>query len=301
MARARRAFAVLTAAAIVAVACSSFDEGGSTAVDGGGTSADANVPAADGSSPTDGAASDVAASSPYAEAVLADEPLAYWRMGKVNGNVVPDESGHANDLTLTGAGHFTVGVPGAIAGDTAVAFDGIGGAGVAAKPGELDFAGDASFTIECWAKASIIDGGDYFQYLVSHVQGSDPAKTENGFILYLRGFIPDATEPLRAAAEYSRPDAGATGLLATHPGPAEWTHYALVVDATKVTLFLNGVAAAFGDRRGQLEPSPGVDFVVATSAREVGKRWFSGAMDEIAVYPSALSSARIAAHHALRQ
>src|SRR5689334_14700774 len=61
-------------------------------------------------------------------AVLEDGPIVYWRMGIGSGSVVPDESGHHNDLLLQGTGH-RFGVAGAIAGDPdgAIGFDGANG------------------------------------------------------------------------------------------------------------------------------------------------------------------------------
>src|SRR6202171_1704290 len=61
----------------------------------------------------------------YRATVLADAPAAYWRMGETSGTTMTDASKNANTGTYAGA--FSVGQPGALAGDkgTAVAFDGL--------------------------------------------------------------------------------------------------------------------------------------------------------------------------------
>src|SRR5262249_47616682 len=67
------------------------------------------------------------ASSTYARMILADGPLAYWRMGALVSGGIVDETGNGNDLSPDGSG-FDLQAPGAIAGDpdTAAGFGGSG-------------------------------------------------------------------------------------------------------------------------------------------------------------------------------
>lgn len=64
------------------------------------------------------------AASAYAEAVAADSPRAYWRLGEASGSVAADTSG--NGLTSSYLNGVTLGVPGVSGdGDAAASFDGV--------------------------------------------------------------------------------------------------------------------------------------------------------------------------------
>src|SRR5579864_3854583 len=63
----------------------------------------------------------------YPAVIAADAPKGYWRLDETSGTTANDSSGKGNALTYGGI--YTLGVPGAIAGDpdTAVQFTGTGG------------------------------------------------------------------------------------------------------------------------------------------------------------------------------
>ena len=67
----------------------------------------------------------------YSSTVLADAPVAYWRLGESAGTAMVDSTANANSGTYQGG--YTLGQPGAIAGDsdTAVTFGGQNGYAVA--------------------------------------------------------------------------------------------------------------------------------------------------------------------------
>src|SRR5689334_8448602 len=71
--------------------------------------------------------------SPYAAAVLADGPRAYYRLGDAQGLLARDATSNANDAEIltTNTGQVTMGMPGALPGDpdTATYFRGEGIAG----------------------------------------------------------------------------------------------------------------------------------------------------------------------------
>jgi hypothetical protein len=93
--------------------------------------------------------------SPYADAVLTDSPIGYWRLGETSGNVAADSS--PNGLAGTYTGGVTLGVGGAINGDpnTAARFDGTNDLVSMGDPasGRLDF-GTADFTVEALLSAA---------------------------------------------------------------------------------------------------------------------------------------------------
>ena len=140
----------------------------------------------------------------YDDEVLQEQPLAYWRMGSAAQGVVPDLSGHGNDLVLQGGGH-RLNEPGALreGDDGAISFDGAASFAIATDARALDFAAGAPFTLECWARRSS-GGQSYFQHLLSNVDGV--AGDRNGYALYLLP-EPDASESARSVFEYDRPAA----------------------------------------------------------------------------------------------
>ena len=138
--------AVLAVAILATCACSLIPldslTGGSVAVppDAGDAGEDAPLPP-----PT-----------PYAQAVLADDPVAYWRLDETRGQVARDFSGHGNDATYIGGVH--AGTAGAIAGDpdTAATFD--GATGYLDGSDRFAFAGSEPFSVEAWVRSASMQG-----------------------------------------------------------------------------------------------------------------------------------------------
>lgn len=93
----------------------------------------------------------------YPDAVMALNPLAYWRMGELPGDALADETDNY-PLTLTGS--HTLGHAGAIANDDDSALYFFGGKATAASP-VLPSATNAPFSIAFWARfpAGPISGG----------------------------------------------------------------------------------------------------------------------------------------------
>jgi hypothetical protein len=93
----------------------------------------------------------------YAEAVRADAPRGYWRLGEASGTLAAEDQHRADGTYLGGV---ILGVPGAPAGDpnTAARFDGGNDKLVVPDPanGSLDF-GTADFTVEAWVKPTASD------------------------------------------------------------------------------------------------------------------------------------------------
>jgi hypothetical protein len=97
--------------------------------------------------------------APYASAVLADHPVAYWRLGEASGTTAIDSSAHLQ----TGAyfNGVSLGQPGALPGDpnTAARFDGVNDHAQFPNP-----VGD-DFTVEAWINttANSLAGSQGFQ------------------------------------------------------------------------------------------------------------------------------------------
>jgi hypothetical protein len=259
--------------------------------DGAPTDANAGAESAAADASADVVGDGGAGASPYRDLVLADTPLAYWRMGIGAGQIVPDETANGNDLSLQGTG-FELGAPGAIVGDSngAVRFDGRTSWGIAEAPDALLFPAAASFTLECWALSEPVDGGSYFHTLAAHA--ADIGTTHVGYSLWL---LPRPVSPdyARANFEWGTFDGG---ISATAPLSASRTfvHYVAVFDGTAARMYVDGTL-------GTVVPVPGgssqrvSSFVVG--ARRPSKDLFAGVIDEVAVYGRALSVTDVVRHH----
>jgi hypothetical protein len=289
------AVGLLGLAAAGALSCSDFSggdapaapEGGAPPSDGG--PGDAAQDARDSAAPLD------AATSAYRAAVLGDGPIGYWRMGSVGGaSDVPDEMG-SSPLYLQGGGHVLA-VPGAIATDDgdnkAIRFDGTTSYASVVDASAFDFANGAPFTIEVWGRRDVPDGGgDTFQNLVGKIADFDPAA--RGYLLYVAPHAENQT-----GGQISTPDA-AVGVFGPLVPAGAWAHYALVFDGNKLTLYINGTAQPSKLVTAKLAVRSG-DLVVGRDPREDNSYW-PGAIDELAIYPKALTLMQLLTHYNLRQ
>jgi hypothetical protein len=231
--------------------------------------------------------------SGYPKAVLSAGPLVYWRMSISSGRVVPDESGHGNDLVLQGTGHG-LRVEGAIAqdDDRAMRFDGAESYAIATDARVLDFAARAPFSLEAWARRET-GGGSYFQHLFSNTAGSPGAR--NGFMLYLLP-EPGGEDNARSAFEYDSVGSE-TGLFGPLPPESVWAYYVAVYDGTNVTLYVDATLA--DTRKIQGIPLARTGTFAVARASNGGLTFFKGALDELAIYARALTLAEISKHYEL--
>ena len=205
----------------------------------------------------------------YAAAILADAPAGYWRMGEASGTTMTDATTNGNDGTY--AGTVKLGQPGALTGDkaTAVAFDGhTAGATVPSSP-SLKV---TRITIELWIKKTSESGygvyvaKDYFELLNNSFNGR----------LELR---------LTASAD---PALVSSATLALNT----WYYVVATYDGNVASLYING----------QLDSAhPAVATPAPTDGPvSIGRRFdgfFNNAvLEEVAIYPTALSAERVAAH-----
>ncbi len=245
----------------------------------------------------------------YESAVLADLPIAYWRLGQ-NGN---DYSG--NGFTLSVNGGVTFGNPGALAGDamTSAHFDGSTGYVTAAIPDPATLPGtQAAITFEFWVNTpqtqaqGLFDtnpSGDLLPGDYRQAPGTDALR---GFNYGYGGFEWNPNQP-----------AVAVGYPAN-----SWTHMAVIYyGAQAINVFANGrlVAAASKAGAGYYEwaalqigfnlfnynlvggynwgiPGSGTPGSAPTRAGFY-KVWFEGYLQEFAVYNYALSFDQITTHY----
>jgi hypothetical protein len=217
----------------------------------------------------------------YSQAVLADSPLAYWRLGEASGTSAADASG--NNRTGSYLNTPTLGAPGALSGDanTAVGFDGTNEYVNVPYSAALN---PAAFTVEAWAY--VTGGQGTFRSLVTSRDYS-PGNAR-GYILYAGN---DNNWQLWTG----------NGSWTVVTGPAvvlnTWTHVVGTYDGSTARLYVNGALAA-SSGAGYLQ-NAARPLRIATGATDLTQPqyYLPGRVDEVAVYGSALSAVRVQAHY----
>ncbi len=277
----RRAVAIGLAGAVCAV-------GGSIALAGPGSA---------GAQTATPAVSCPPASDAYATAVLADSPFAYYRLGESAGPTLCDSSASPSNGTYSASG-LTYGVAGALPSDpaaTAVSADGSTSALIGTGGLGSGVAGDHDFTLEGWFKSNATVQN---QILVAI------GAAGNGNIagLALWPTVCGGNGSDLGLDEYSSSNCWDTTTVGVNLFDQHWHYVAVTYSASahQVTGYVDGVNLG-----AQTPNTTTHSFLLQGSAPFVGN-WvdnavnqpFQGAAEEIALYPSALSGARIAAHYA---
>jgi hypothetical protein len=244
-----------------------------------------------------GALSSLAAGSNYEATILADHPVVYYRLGEPPGTAVAvDTSGNGHAGIY--AGGVTLGLPGALAGDsdTSVAFDGTSGI----VNSGIDLLSPSS-TIEAWIRPTRSQG-------CSNASGCAAgheiiAGTGGSFQLGF-GINPQHVDvwlwPLGGTqySDWRHIEASASIPLNS------WTHVVTTWDnaSKQLNIYINGVLNASTTLPGVVssEQCPalcGGTSYTFTVGSFVGQQWYQGGIDEVAYYNSALPPDRILAHY----
>jgi hypothetical protein len=214
----------------------------------------------------------------YRDQVVADGAVAYWRLDEASGTTAVDVIGGKNG---TISGGVTLGQPGALAdGNQAMRFDGSTGKIVTASPIALPVA----CTLELWIKSAATNAN-------VGVFGNRFTVQDGIVLIALR--TPDG------GSVYGDSYVGGNNVIhgAVLPNFTDgaWHHVAWVMNGSMGTLYLDGVQNA-----QQAQPH-----VALTAPFQLGydtfqNLYFNGFIDEVAIYPTALTAPQIAQHYALR-
>lgn len=212
--------------------------------------------------------------SPYRDAVLADSPVGYWRLAETSGPAV-DVTGNAAGGSYLGG--VTRGVAGALAGDSDLAarFDGTNDYVSVPDNGALD-RGDV-FSYELWIKRGAVQSAT--QRLLH--KGAGVASL--GFGLNNKVvLIPGGTGALTIASS------------TTAITDQTWHHVVATKNGADVHLYVDGVdRTALGTAATLTSNATALNIGRAST----GSAYASGDIDEVAIYPAALSAGRVLAHY----
>jgi hypothetical protein len=227
---------------------------------------------------------------PYARAVLADQPLGYWRLDERSGTVAHDYMAGNNGIYS----HTTLGQPGynLLDSQTVARFGTPSSANSYAGGIAADFAtaGSAAFSIEAWVngKAQSSDCG----LVAKGARGSEQFSLDCGGANYaFRFLVRDASGLAHAASGTLVPD-------------GQWRHLVGVCDQANraVLLYVDGMQAA----QAAITPASGI--LGSTNSLSIGSRQsgtttydlqFVGFMEEVAIYDYPLSATQVQAHYSV--
>jgi hypothetical protein len=274
-------------AAVVAVPAPSVQVGDSATVAASVVAATAAVPAASvgiGAAITATAVAAVAAvptpgvtapTDSYDAEVLADSPLLYWRLGESSGTTAADSSGNGRDGTISGS--YSLGATSLVNVDnTAVDFTD------AVVQDAYDTALNLSTaTYEAWFKADTFSGVIIRRGVA--LAGAIGAQ------------IVASSDPM-VKFEFTTPG-GDVYVVEHSTGWSTGTtyHVALTFDGTTLRAYVN--ATEVGSSATPAGSSSVSNPILMVGATETTAQNFDGVIDEVAIYGTALSAARIEAHY----
>ncbi len=244
---------------------------------GGGSHKSGSVPEAMSGCGTTTAAAPTSARKSYGATVLADGPVAYWRMGETTGTTMADATRNRNNGSYDGG--FTLGQPGPLAGDgsTAIALDGAtGAASVPSSPSlQMNWV-----TIELWINKRT--ESEYGFYVAKNVVGS--GGVGSGWFQLLNNQHTGRLE-FRVTGDVD-PVLVSTATLALNT----WYYVVASYDGIVARLYINGKLDS--TLSAVVSPAQNADPLY------IGRRadgFFNNALlGEVAIYPTALSADRIA-------
>lgn len=217
--------------------------------------------------------------SAYSDRIIADGASHYWRLGEPAGGVALDIIGGATGVI---SGGVTLNQPGALSdGDPAMAFNGTTGQIAAVIP--VSFV--TPFTVEAWVKTQGSTGAGILT--VPFVPGA-------GSALQLSNYTAARIAVLRA--DQSAQDICDGQVVITHN---LWHHVVIVLPGgNTIRCYVNGVQDTLSAQLSQAWSSTPRLLELGFSSW-AGNHW-AGSLDDVAIYPRALSAAEIAEHYALR-
>ena len=213
----------------------------------------------------------------YSSEVLADSPVGYWRLEETSGTTASDSSGNARDGLHVNTP--TLNVAGAYDGSVGVDYNGSSERTTVADHAVFSADATGGLTVEAWVKsgnvsASIVSKGASANYEWDlWIDGS-------GFGQFSVGNL----TTFDALGQVTLGDIN----------DSAWHHVVGVIDNLAVMCYLDGVLVDSDTLSGT--PTAGSAGVFIANRADFAKP-LSGTVDDVAVFPSALSAARILAHY----
>jgi hypothetical protein len=239
------------------------------------------------------------ASKAFADDVLADHPVGYWRFGESSGTTAADSSPHGHDGTYQRGITLGQQLRPLLGDDTGALFD--GATGIVTVPNRTDL-NPTSITIEAIVRW---DGATGVQQRIVEKE-SYATKTNYGLSVQPDGRV---FVELRCNLP-SDHDVTATSTRPVTPAPGG-THVVATYDGQQICIYLDGaldsvtvppVGGTIDPSKAALVNDPEVDLAIGDRMASLvvpagGTRTFKGLIDEVAIYDTALAWDRIHSHY----
>jgi hypothetical protein len=218
----------------------------------------------------------------YSAEVLADSPLAYYRLGDASGTTMTDSSGNGRHGTYFNSP--TLGATGLLLGDSDTAVELSGSLQYMSVPDDNAYDGLSAFTITARIKLTSVTG-------VRMIVSRDDSTTGGGrsFQFRMNG---NKLEFVKIA--------GGVVTVAGGTSLSTGVEYSVAArfDGSTAKVYVDGVQDGTGTMTGTLGTVTELLRLGASRSSGGTVNFFSGTLDEVALFASALSPTRIAAHHA---
>ncbi len=251
--------------------------------------------------------------SAYEKAVLAKNPVAYWRLGEAKGPVVKDRTKKAHHGAVHGTPTFQV--PGAIKGDanTALKLDGKGA--YIEIPAHKDFSQPTSgkgLSVEVWMRPDLLEfDGETTDPYIFWLGKGEPKQHEWALRFYSNK---SKERSNRISAYIFNPDGGlgAGAYFQDKLTVGAWMHIVACFDpgdastpGAGVHIYKDGVRRLGPPSAGVLYNNPQwqIKPVSGTAPLRLGtrnsKHFLAGAIDEVAIYPRVLTAKEVSGNYNL--
>lgn len=225
--------------------------------------------------------------SDYSDAVLADGPLAYYRLAETAGPTATDEMGNYDGIYGSSVAFSQV--PAKQIDGTSITDANSAGGTVAIPANAIALpAGSYGFTIEAWVNVA--------GTATKPILGGRKTATANTVLDFCIGSngVSGGSGELTALVR----DDGKSGLSSLLTGviinDGLWHHTALVLTDTDLTIYLDGASIASQSHSMVNALTPDNSYF----GREARNGWlFTGGMDELAIYSKALTALEILNHY----
>lgn len=221
----------------------------------------------------------------YSQAILADQPVAYYRLDEISGTAVNDSSGNSYNGTINGA--VTMNQQGALVNDSdaAMLFD--GSTAYLSLSSALKTDGWTAFSLESWIKLT----NNTFTGNPCVMANDYPNSDHDGFQLFLApasdghaGYFAVANGTTTTQIQFG------SGVLNANT----WIHLVATYNGSTIQVYVNGAQVGSGTFSGGVGTAA---YPISVAHYPNDSGYLAATVDEVAIYGYTLSQQQITAHY----
>jgi hypothetical protein len=217
-----------------------------------------------------------ALSSPYANAVAADGPVSYWRLGESAGTVAADSMATNTGAYLHGVTLRSSSLLPSDSANLAASFDGADD--IVSVPSSDSLRLTNAVSVEAWIRPTAIPASGSFASLATKAES---------YSLQMNGPLLEFTTMRNGTRR--RVQAAAGAIVA-----GQAYHVVGTFDGATQRLYINGAQVASAAFSGAISVNSNR---LVLGSWDAASEFFSGTLDDVAVYAKVLTAAQIASHY----